>query len=276
MPNSRTSLEGADRTVRLGRLSFHYRDWGRADLPAIVVLHGLGHDASDWDPVAAALADGRRVLVLDQRGHGQSECTAHYSFALMRDDLVAFIDGLGLRSVDLVGHSMGGTIAYLYALAQPAALRRLVIVDTAPPDPGSRPYTERPIPPAEFSSFEAALDFFKLRAPEVEQQRLRRYLEQSLVQLPGGRWRWQFDPVMAEAISKDLATNAPLIWHDLHRISVPTLLLWARNSFVPREALERVMAAIPTCSLVEIPNSTHDVNVDNSDALVGAVRSFLS
>jgi pimeloyl-ACP methyl ester carboxylesterase len=36
------------------------------------------------------------------------------------------------------------------------------------------------------------------------------------------------------------------------------------------------MAAIPTCSLVEIPNSTHDVNVDNPDALVGAVRSFLS
>ncbi len=105
MPSSKTALAGADRTVRLGGLKFHYRDWGRADLPAIVVLHGLGHNASHWDPVAAAPADGRRVLVLDQRGHGRSEWTAQYSFALMRDDLAAFVDALGLRGVDLVGHS---------------------------------------------------------------------------------------------------------------------------------------------------------------------------
>jgi esterase len=275
MPRSKTALEGADRTVRLGGLRFHYRDWGPADLPAIVLLHGLGHDASHWDPVAAALADGRRVLVLDQRGHGRSEWTAQYSFALMRDDVAAFVDALALPSVDLVGHSMGGTIAYLYGVAQPAALRRLVIVDTAPPDPG-RPYAERPIPPAEFASFDEGLGFLKRHAPEIEEQRLRRYLEQSLVQLQSGRWRWQFDPVMADAISKDLATGAPLIWQDLHRIAVPTSLLWARNSFVPRERMERVRTAIPTCSLVEIPNSTHDVNIDNPDALVSAVRSFLA
>jgi pimeloyl-ACP methyl ester carboxylesterase len=276
MPSSKTAREGADRTVRLGGLSFHYREWGRAKMPALLVLHGLGHNASHWDPVAAALANGRRVLVLDQRGHGQSEWTAQYSFALMRDDLAAFVDALGLRSVDLVGHSMGGTIAYLYGIAQPAALRRLIIVDTAPPDPGSWPYTERPIPPAEFASFDEGLEFLKRGAPEIEEQRLRRYLEQSMVQLQSGRWRWQFDPVMSDAISKDLATGGPLIWQDLQRISVPTLLLWARNSFVPRERMERVRAAIATCTLVEIPNSTHDVNVDNPDALVRAVRTFLA
>ena len=164
MPSSIAAPEGADRTVRLGGLSFHYRDWGGEDMPAIVVLHGLGHNASHWDPVAAALAGGRRVLVLDQRGHGQSEWTAQYSFALMRDDVAAFVDALAVPSVDLVGHSMGGTIAYLYGVAQPAALRRLVIVDTAPPDPG-RPYTERPIPPAEFATFDDGLEFLKRHAP---------------------------------------------------------------------------------------------------------------
>jgi pimeloyl-ACP methyl ester carboxylesterase len=171
---------------------------------------------------------------------------------------------------------MGGTIAYLYGVVQPAALRRLVIVDTAPPDPGSWPYTERPIAPAEFASFDEGLEFLKRGAPEIEEQRLRRYLEQSLVQLQSGRWRWQFDPVMSDAISKDLATTAPLIWHELHRISVPTLLLWARNSFVPRERMERVRSAIQSCNLVEIPNSTHDMNVDNPAALIDAVQVFLS
>ncbi len=276
MPRSKTALEGADRTVRLGGLNFHYRDWGRADLPAIVVLHGLGHNASHWDPVAAALADGHRILALDQRGSGQSEWTTQYSFSLMRDDLAAFVDALGLHSIDLVGHSMGGTVAYVYAVTQPVALQRLVIVDTAPPDPGEWPQTNRPIPPPEFASFEDAVTFLSHAAPEVDQQRIRRYLEESVVQLQSGRWRWRFDPVMSAAINKDLTTTAPGIWHDLPRISAPTLLLWAQNSFVPRGHMERVRVAIPTCSLVEIPNSTHDVNIDNPADLIHALRSFLS
>jgi pimeloyl-ACP methyl ester carboxylesterase len=57
---SKRGPQGADRTVRLGGPSFHYRDWGPVEMPAILILHGLGHNAAHWDPVAAALAEGRR------------------------------------------------------------------------------------------------------------------------------------------------------------------------------------------------------------------------
>ncbi len=80
-----------------------------------------------------------------------------YSFAHLHDDLRAFVAALGLHPFDLVGHSMGGTVAYLYAVAQPLALGRLVIVDTAPPDQGAWPYKKRPIPPAESATFDEAV-----------------------------------------------------------------------------------------------------------------------
>lgn len=73
------------------------------------------------------------VVALDQRGHGQSDWSAEYSFELLRDDLAAFVDALGLKRFSLIGHSMGGTVSYLYAEAHCSRLERLVIEDTPPP-----------------------------------------------------------------------------------------------------------------------------------------------
>jgi len=79
----------------------------------------LGAGADDWVDTAIALSDRRRVIALDQRGHGASARPGFYSFELMRDDLARFIDNLGLLRPVLIGHSMGGTVAYLYAEAFP-------------------------------------------------------------------------------------------------------------------------------------------------------------
>lgn len=84
---------------------------GAADAPALVLLHGLGDDASTWDVVGAEFARHFRVLAIDQRGHGLSDRPGAYSFELMRDDVLGVLDQLGLDRVNLLGHSMGGTVA---------------------------------------------------------------------------------------------------------------------------------------------------------------------
>jgi pimeloyl-ACP methyl ester carboxylesterase len=71
--------------------------------------------------MAPELATRRRVIALDQRGHGASVRTPGYSFEAMRDDLLEFVDQLGLGTFLLMGHSMGGSVAA--SVRQP--LRRL-------------------------------------------------------------------------------------------------------------------------------------------------------
>jgi 3-oxoadipate enol-lactonase len=93
----------------------------------------------------ALAADGRWVVAPDMRGHGASGRTSGYSFDLMRDDVLALADALGMERFDLVGHSMGGSVAILVAEAAPQRLTRLVLEDTAPAT-GKR---EFPVPPAE-------------------------------------------------------------------------------------------------------------------------------
>ena len=121
---------------------------GDPDAPPAVLLHALGDTAGDWGQVAAALGPDFRVLAVDLRGHGGSGRPGTYSFELMRDDVVAVLDALDLHDVILVGHSMGGVVAYLVALAQPGRLARLVVEDAPPPYPRTRTLPERP--PGEF------------------------------------------------------------------------------------------------------------------------------
>jgi pimeloyl-ACP methyl ester carboxylesterase len=117
---------------------------GSCGAPAMVLLHALGEQAATWDEVAARFARRFRVVALDLRGHGASGWPGKYSFELMRDDVIGVLDDRGLRDIVLVGHSMGGTVAYLLAQAQPSRIARLVVEDVPPPYPRTRPIPARP------------------------------------------------------------------------------------------------------------------------------------
>lgn len=99
--------------------------------PPVVLLHALAKDGTDWALVADALSVDHRVIVPDLRGHGRSVRPGTYSFPLMRDDVVELIEPLG--PVGIIGHSMGGTIAYHVVQHRPDLIRWLVIEDTPPP-----------------------------------------------------------------------------------------------------------------------------------------------
>jgi pimeloyl-ACP methyl ester carboxylesterase len=120
--------------MRLPAAAISYWEAGDESATPVVLLHGLGSDADTWAEVGTALAGRYRVLALDQRGHGDSEHTGQYSFELMRDDLLGLVDALDLRRFTLVGHSMGGTVAALFAQRHPERLLGLVLEDTPPPD----------------------------------------------------------------------------------------------------------------------------------------------
>jgi 3-oxoadipate enol-lactonase len=113
-----------------------------------VLLHGLGESASSWTPVIAPLAQHHRVLALDLRGHGDSDWPGRYSFRLMRDDVVAFLDQLG--PAILIGHSMGGGVAYIVASERPQLVRRLIIEDAPPSFRRDLVIPERPAEPTDF------------------------------------------------------------------------------------------------------------------------------
>ncbi|MEJ8476039.1 3-oxoadipate enol-lactonase [Roseibium algae] len=118
--------------IRANGLALHYADTGEADLPVIVFSNSLGTDFRSWDRVAARLSGQFRLVRYDTRGHGLSDAPdAPYAMSDHIDDLSSLLDGLKLKSVILVGLSVGGQIAQGIAIHRPDLVRALVLCDTA-------------------------------------------------------------------------------------------------------------------------------------------------
>ncbi|MFF2407051.1 alpha/beta fold hydrolase [Streptomyces sp. NPDC058092] len=132
------------RSVDVAGVRLAYQVSGPPDAPPLLLLHALGEDAADWDVVAPVFAGGWRVYALDLRGHGRSDWPGEYSLQLMRDDVLGFLDALALGRVDLIGHSMGGIVAYLFAEEHPQRVGRLVLEDVGVPRPRKQSTPTRP------------------------------------------------------------------------------------------------------------------------------------
>ncbi len=128
-----TFANAATRTVDVAGSAFLYREFGETSgVPAIFLNHLTGV-LDDWDPaVITGFAAHRRVVVFDNRGVGGSAGTTPDNIADMARDATAFIDALGLTTVDLVGFSMGGFVAQLIAHDRADLVRRVILAGTGP------------------------------------------------------------------------------------------------------------------------------------------------
>src|SRR6202163_1563500 len=125
-------LNLAERSFRAGPVEIAYLDEGDGD--PIVLVHGFASNAEvNWvypGWVATLTKAGRRVIALDNRGHGASaklyDPVAYHS-ARMPDDVRALLDHLGLGRADVMGYSMGARITAFFALAHPTRLRRAIL-----------------------------------------------------------------------------------------------------------------------------------------------------
>src|SRR6185436_2621265 len=109
--------------------SYAYRRFGGGPgLPLLFLQHFTG-TLDNWDPdVTDPLASGREVLLFNSAGVGRSSGTVPHTVAGMATHALAFLDGLGLTSCDVLGYSLGGMVAQQIAQDRPAIFRRMILV----------------------------------------------------------------------------------------------------------------------------------------------------
>ncbi|MBD1382687.1 alpha/beta fold hydrolase [Metabacillus arenae] len=222
--------------IDLNGLTFQYRESGEPSAPPIVALHALGKSAESWDQAAAVLGKKYRVLALDQRGHGGSARTSTYSFELMCDDLLHFANAMNLERFTLMGHSMGGTVSYLFSETFPSRIERLIVEDTPPP------FADKPIEVP--SKPTDPLPFDWLVVPSILRQ----------LNEPNPEW-WSR---LTEIIMPTLIIGG------------------GGSSHIPQNKLQEVSELIPNCEFVTIEDAGHFVHEANLPAFLAAIKSFLN
>jgi len=265
-------------------LRLRYVSWGEIDAPPVVMLHGLRSYAHTWEPVAARLIDRYRVIALDQRGRGLSDWDPHWDYYTQSyvRDLEALVSALKLDRCVLVGHSMGGTNALVYAGAAQERLAGLVIEDMGPgasvQSGGSdRIKRELAATPNAFASWGDARAFWRKQRPSISEAALDSRLKHSLREEPGGQIVWRHDAA-GIANARLAATPAQLVdlWPYVTALQVPTLLLRGGDSDFLSETVAGEMALVnPNICALNIPGASHYVHDDQLDAFNGALRTWL-
>ncbi len=121
------------KTFEVDGFTLAWDEWGNGDGPPLVLLHGFSGSTHDFALHIPGLAEHRRVLAIDHRGHGRSTNSldeATYTVDHILDDVIDWLAHTVDGPVDLLGHSMGGRVALGFALARRDLLHSLILMDT--------------------------------------------------------------------------------------------------------------------------------------------------
>jgi 3-oxoadipate enol-lactonase len=255
-------------TVHRGDIDTFYELSGAGD--PVVLIHGLGSSARDWEQQVGPLAQRYRVLTYDVRGHGRtSKPRGPYSVAQFADDLAQLLEALDHRPAHLVGISMGGMIAFQLAVDRPDLVRSLVIVNSGP--------ALVPSTLAEHLAVWSRIAIAKLRGPAAMGGVLAPRLFPAPDQEP---LRRQFVERWAEN-DKDsyyAALRAIIGWSVRDRIGgirCPVLVVAADHDYTPVSAKEAYVPAIPGATIEVIADSRHATPVERPQAFNAALLHFL-
>ena len=126
-------VDAANQSITVNGIPFAYRDTGPATGVSLVLFNHWGAVLDNFDPaIIDGLAQTRRVITTDYRGIGNSGGTAPLTVGEMADDAIQLIRALGLKTVDVLGFSLGGFVAQDIALKAPDLVRRLILTGSGP------------------------------------------------------------------------------------------------------------------------------------------------
>ena len=124
-------LRFADAHLRTG-VRLRYAEHGSPQGEAVILLHGLTDSWFSFSRILPLLPSSLHVFALDQRGQGDSDKPASgYTMADLGDDVLAFMDTMGIREATIIGHSMGSFVAQRVAIIAPERVRRLILIGSA-------------------------------------------------------------------------------------------------------------------------------------------------
>jgi non-heme chloroperoxidase len=247
----------------------HYAEQGDPGGEPIVFLPAYADSWFSCSRVLALLPGRYHALVLDQRGHGDSErppcCYAVDDFAA---DAVAFLDATGVERTALVGHSGSCFVARRVAVTHPERVARLVLSGSPAgslPEPvaawlqATMGALADPVPADFVRSFQAGAAHAPL--PEAFWEGL---VAESR-KLPARVWRDAADGLVAFDDTADLA-----------RIAAPTLLVWGeREGLLPPEERARLAAAIPGARSLVYPETGHSPHWERPERFAADLDAFI-
>ena len=264
--------------LRASGPALHYLEWPgqSADVPDLLMLHGGGLHAHTFDLTANLLRRRARCVALDLRGHGESGWVepSDYGSDAICQDIDAVVTALDLKNVVLVGHSLGGMAAMVWASRRPPVLRGLAVIDVAPE--------------MQQAGIGSVGDFVTTAQSFADLEELDTYLAEAFPSNTprsdgmAANLRWSDDGTLTFKYDNRQFMAMKLALHDelrhlVREIDCPTLVLRGERSKVTSAAAATELAElIPGATWTTIANAGHTIQSSNPVGLAAQLASFLN
>lgn len=292
----RSSLGPVSRTFFSQRLRLHYVDWGNADKPLLMLVHGGRDHCRNWDWVADSLRDDWHIVAPDLRGHGDSEWTkgSNYSFHEHVFDIAQLVQHLGEEEVTILSHSMGGAISLRYTGLFPEKVRKVIAIEGMGPPPEmikkmaqktaksrwldwieqNREIARRQ--PRRYESLEDCIARMQQENSFLNEEQARHLTVHGVIRNEDGTYSWKFDPYMRQmgptGFDPKEATGM------LTDITCPVMLVRGENSWAADPEADGRVKAFENAKEVRVEtvkDAGHWVHHDQLDVFLNMARDFL-
>jgi pimeloyl-ACP methyl ester carboxylesterase len=265
--------------VEIDQMQVHYRDEGNG-FP-IILIHGTGSSLHTWDSWTNELKKTNRVIRMDLPAFGITgpNATANYSINSYTNFLHQFLQKIKVDKFHLAGNSLGGNIAWNYALAHPQKVEKLVLIDasglpTNKPQPAVFKMAKTPVLSSLFL-FVTPKFFIKKNMKEVyadetkiSDKLITRYHKMAL--RVGNR------QAFIDRAKIDFKPTAKVNYEKLKSIKTPTLLIWgAKDTWIPLDNGKRMDSVLPNSKLVVLENSGHVPMEESPEESLALLQAFL-
>ncbi len=277
------------------RLRLHYVDWGNETAPPLVMIHGGRDHCRNWDWVAERLRDRFHILAPDLRGHGDSQWAegANYSEINYVYDIAQLVHQRANGPVILVAHSLGGSIALLYAGIFPETVKKVVAIEGLGPSPEMQKRLRQTTidqrvrdwitmrremagrVPRKYVKLEDAVQRMRDENPRLTGDQAWHLTTHGALQNEDGTYSWKFDNFVRLG-----GGPGGLRHEDQHQIwsgiTAPVLLVRGAESWASDPVIDGRIRHFRNARLANVEGAGHWVHHDKLDVFMEHVERFLA
>lgn len=255
-------------------IQLNYKEYGVGE-QNLIILHGFLGSLDNWHTLAGQWAQaGMHVWSIDLRNHGKSPHTEHHSLQLMVDDLNDFMFQHHIPSAAVLGHSMGGKVAMLFAIQYPDLCQKLIVADIAPKayKPGHDDVFNA-ILHVDLNNVESRKDAEQAMLPYLGDFNTRQFILKNLERSEKGKYQWKFNV-------KTLYTDYDEIRKPIeskHTYNNPTLFIkGGLSGYIKDTDKGMIQALFPNAHIFEIADAAHWLHAEKPKEFYETVLDFVN
>jgi len=252
-------------------MKLHYKKFGEGE--PVIILHGLMGMLDNWQvPATLITKEGFEVFIVDARNHGHSPHSDDFNYPVMAADLMEFIEDYIDRDPIIIGHSMGGKTAMLFAQQNPEIVKKLVVVDMCPRYyPVHHDLMLKGLFAVDLKILSRRGEVDEILKDYVPEYNTRQFLLKNIYWNEDKQMTWRFN---LEVISREIETIGAETYSQ--KFNGPTLFIRGEKSgYIVQEDEELIARAFPNSQIVTVANAGHWVHADNTEEFLASLFEFI-